>query len=214
MIQTFANDLDVKIGLLWQHNAADKLHALLSGKQAWFDRNHGKFWNDWYHDVFDLRTANEFGCQVWAQILGLRLVSSSEVGGTPFGFNGENFDNGTFTAISSNDVVLPVDLQRIVLRLRYYQLVSKHNAAEVNRVLNYIFKDYGPIYVRDNLNMSITYVFGFVPDPRLIKFIEDNDLLPRPSTVEVSYITVAKSAFGFGDTNKPFDQGSFVNLEL
>ncbi len=216
-IQAFDYSVDVLRGLLWQHNRALGLRALLESKQAFYDLNQTQFWEDWFRDVFDLRTANAFGCQVWARILGLRLsLPPSESDLPAFGFDEfhANFDNAPFAPAGPNSVRLTIEQQRIALRLRYFKLVTRCNAFEVNRFLRYVFADVGLVYLRDNLDMTITYVFNFVPDPRLFFVIKQFDLLPRPSAVGVSYITTAREAWGFGEFNKNFDNAPFGNPNL
>jgi hypothetical protein len=216
-IQAFNYSVDVLRGLLWQHNRALGLRSLLESKQAFYDLNQAQFWEDWFRDVFDLRTANDFGCQVWARILGLRLALPPSDGDEPafgFGVHNRNFDNAPFAPSGPDSVQLTIEQQRIALRLRYFQLITRCSVVDVNRFLRYVFADLGLVYLRDNLDMTITYVFNFVPDPRLLFVIRQYDLLPRPSAVGVNYVTTAREAFGFGEFNKNFDNAPFGNPNL
>lgn len=216
-IQAFDYSVDVLRGLLWQHNRALALRSLLEQKQGWFVKNQTEFWENWFRDVFNLLTANAFGCQVWARILGLRLsLPPSENDEPNFGFGefNKNFDNAPFGPSGPDSVQLTIEQQRIALRLRYFQLVTRCTVVDVNRFLRYVFADLGLVYVRDNLDMTITYVFTFVPDPRLLFVIEQYDLLPRPSAVGVNYITTARESFGFGEFNINFDNAPFGNPNL
>ncbi|WP_231668322.1 DUF2612 domain-containing protein [Ralstonia solanacearum] len=50
---------------------------------------HTAFWENWIRDVFDLRTANDFGLSVWSEILGVPLavtVDPTKPGTPVFGF--------------------------------------------------------------------------------------------------------------------------------
>jgi hypothetical protein len=217
-IQAFDFSVDVLRGLLWQHNRATKLRALLEAKQAWFDTNHTAFWTDWLHDVFDLRTANAFGCQVWARILGIRLAPPPNgTAGPAWGFGEfhENFDNAPFATSGPESVQLTVEQQRIVLRLRWYQLTIRPSVTEINRMLADVFSDLGLVYVLDPRDMSdITYVFTFVPDPRLVFVLTEFDILPRSSTIGVQLTTTAREAWGFGPDRQNFDNAPFGNPQL
>ena len=217
-IQAFDFSVDVLRGLLWQHNRALALRSLLESKAAWLEREHAAFWTDWIRDVFDLRTANAFGCQVWARILGVRLaLPPTEADEPAFGFNGfhRNFDRAPFATGGPDSVKLTVEQQRLVLRLRYFQLVTRCTPVDVNRFMKYLFADQGLVYMLDPLDMSaVTYVFSFVPDPRLFYVIREYDLMPRPSTVGVNYVTTARDAWGFGEFNKNFDNSPFGNPNL
>ena len=217
-IQAFDFSVEVLRGLLWQHNRALALRSLLESKAAWLEREHAVFWTDWIRDVFDLRTANAFGCQVWARILGVRLaLPPTEADEPAFGFNGfhRNFDRAPFATGGPDSVKLTVEQQRLVLRLRYFQLVTRCTPVDVNRFMKYLFADQGLVYMLDPLDMSaVTYVFSFVPDPRLFFVIREYDLMPRPSTVGVNYVTTARDAWGFGEFNKNFDNSPFGNPNL
>ena len=78
-IQAFDFSVDLMRALLWQYNDAARLEALLRQKQTWYDANQSAFWSDWLADVFDLRTANDFGLSVWAIILDIPLIVASAV---------------------------------------------------------------------------------------------------------------------------------------
>lgn len=219
-IQQFDFSVSILRALLWQHNRAERMRALLELKKQWYDTNVGQFWTDWTRDVFDLRTANGFGCQVWARILGIQLApalepTSPDAPTFSFGEDNENFERGNFGQTGAANVRLTVEQQRIVLRLRYFQLVTRCAVPEINRFMRYIFRDLGPVYVLDGNDMSqITYVFGFQPDARLAFILQAYDLLPRPSTVGVGYIVLTRPSFGFEDTNQNFERGTFNDNQL
>src|SRR6185437_5055288 len=113
-----------------------------------------------------LQTANEFGLAVWSIILNLPLFIGPppDPPGKPvwgFGDNYENFDNGNFSNASGGITSLTIDEKRLILRLRYFQLISRGAIPEINAFLNYFFKAYGQVYVLDGLDMSMVVVFLF-----------------------------------------------------
>jgi hypothetical protein len=69
--QSFDFSVNLLQALIWRYNKVERLLALLQSKQDWFDTNQEGFWSDWFNNVFNLDTANEFGCNVWAIILGI-----------------------------------------------------------------------------------------------------------------------------------------------
>jgi hypothetical protein len=224
-IQQFDLAAGVLRALLWQHNRASNLRGLLERKQAWYDANVSQFWENWFRDVFDLRTANAFGCQVWARILGVQLAPAlGTVADRPvFGFEKEgagsndnqNFERGNFGESGAAAVRLTVEQQRIILQLRYFQLVTRCAVPEINRFMRYIFRELGPVHVLDPGGMQpLIYVFGFTPDARLAFVLREYDLLPRPSTVGVGYIVTTRASFGFGATNENFERGTFLDNQL
>lgn len=88
-IESIDFSVDVLRALLWQRNDAINLQSLITQKQVWYDESQSGFWNDWLINVFDLQTASDFGCVVWAIILGIPV--SIIIGGLapdgPFGFS-------------------------------------------------------------------------------------------------------------------------------
>lgn len=145
-IQEFDFSVDLLRALLWQYNDAARLEALLRQKQDWYDANQTAFWEDWVRDVFDLRTANDFGLTVWATILDIPLVVASAVDPVDkpiwgFGQYRENFNNGNFASLSNSQ--LTTDQKRLVLRLRYFQLVTRGTVPEINEFFAYLFGNMG-----------------------------------------------------------------------
>lgn len=215
-ISEFDFSVDVLSALLWRHDAAPNLLAVLTGKQAWYDGHARDFWNDWVVNVFDLRTANDFGCTVWAKILGLPLALVTPPNAGPqWGFgpasNGrQNFNNGNF-GVSAAANTLTLEQKRILLRLQYYRLVSRCTVPEINRFMKNILGDQGAVYVLDGNDMSyVTYVFGFPPGSALTYILQNYDVLPRPSAVGVRYIVSTRPVFGFGPYNENFNNGTFA----
>lgn len=231
-VGSFDFSVNLLSSLLWQHNNAENLTALARAKQDWVSRNQTKFWENWVRDVFDLRTANEFGCRVWAAILGSQLFLSIGPGdrdSPTWGFGQEeadgsvsfdngnrNFDNGNYTNLESSIIGLTIAQQRTLLRLRYYQLVGRCTVPEINRILADVFGDEGTAYVLDTNDMTfIVYMFLFNPSSQLSFLLENFDLLPRPAAVGVRYNVVNRPVFGFGpegldvNTNLNFDRGNY-----
>lgn len=206
---------DLLRSLLWQYDRAAAIRSLAEAKQAFYEAKAAGFWNDWYTDVFDLRTANSFGLSVWALILDLPLAFDIPASGSvPFGFDphGSNFDNSNFGSDAPTANPLTVEQRRLALRLRYFQLTTNATVASINEFLAALFGDQGRAYVVDGQDMTAAYVFEFIPDPMLFMVITSLDLLPRPAGVKVTVLTSADGdGFGFTDYGQPFDQGSFAS---
>lgn len=213
-IEGFDSSLNLMEVLLWPFNDALRLQKILELKQAWYDANQTNFWLDWQRDVFDLRTANDFGLSVWAIILDLPLsfeAPPSDVDKVAFGFGTQrkNFNNGNFKRRTGGSVNLTTEQKRIALRLRYFQLITSGNAVDVNAFLLSIFgPEFGLVYVRDNLDMTITYVFTFVIPSQLRLVIDEFDLLPRPDGVGFDYTVDLRLPFGFEERGN-FDTSNF-----
>lgn len=125
----------------------------------------------------------------------------------PTGFR-KNFNRGNF-APSSSGIKLTTAQKRLVLQLRYFQLVTRGAIPEINRFLNYVFADLGKVYVLDGLDMTINYVFTFLPPSQLRFVLESFDVLPRPAAVGVNYVVTVRETFGFGPFHTNFNRGNF-----
>lgn len=191
-IQDFDAAVELTRALLWQHDNAQALRTLIEKKQDWYNTNQRDFWEHWYRDVFDVDTANDFGLAVWGRILdvSLGLQVDATVGIPHFGFGvyHQNFNNGPFARATSGEQALSTDQKRLIIRLRYYQLISRGTVTDINEAMARIFGDLGQVYVRDPLDMSkITYVFKFTPSSRVRLILDRMNLLVRPSGIGQDY---------------------------
>jgi len=213
-IQEFDFSVDLLQNLLWQYNQAQSLETLVTEKQAWYIANHTTFWSDWERDVFDLQTANDFGLSVWAIILNVPLVVTPDPDPNkdPFGFATDdmNFGNGNF-AQNGGSFHLTTEQKRLVLRLRYFQLVTRGAVPEVNEFLARVFGP-GVAYVTDSLTMHARYVFTVPPSSALELVLTAYDLLPRPAGVGADYVIIGDAdGWGFGRYHENFNNGNFYH---
>lgn len=187
-VQGFDFSVDLLRALLWQYNEAANLQGLLERKSQWYGMNQTEFWNDWHTDVFNLATANDFGLNVWSVILGQSIYtnfnpSPSSKKSWGFGAAHVNFTRGNFNTQSGGTFQLPAEAARLLLQLRYFQLVSSGTVPETNRMLKYLFGTQGAAYLVDNHDMTQTYVFEFTPTSIQQYLFNNFDVLPRPAGV-------------------------------
>lgn len=212
-IQKFDFTVNAMQALLWQYNEALRLQAIVQENQDFYNLNQTAFWENWYRDVFDLRTANEFGCTVWGIILGMPLTIEIPVDGVDngswgFGEYRKNFENGNFAFSNNSFYSLPLEQKRLVLRMRYFQLTSRGTVPEINFFLREIF---GPgVYVLDGLDMTGEVIFQTEPSASTKFILKYYDVLPRPAGVGVTWSVLTDKAFGFGDFRVNFDNGNFA----
>ena len=189
----FDYSVDILQNLIWEYDKA--LAALMTQKQNWYDENHEQFWIDWFNNVFNLNTADQFGLTVWSIILDQPIVINQvpdALTRPTFGFkyyvdsdNFQNFGNGNFSAASGASLYLTNAQKVIILKLRYYSLISNFTIDFLNAMCADVFKDYGQVYVIDNLNMTFTYHFNFTIPSDLNLLFTELDILPRPIGVKV-----------------------------
>lgn len=216
--------IDLMQVLQWMRNHAVNLQQTVENEQAWYDENHTQFWQDWVRDVFDLRTANAFGLAVWCIILDVPyfLQSVPPLEQPVWGFNetppinnNVNFDNGNFAAPNYPKYVLTVEEQRIVLRLRYFDLITRGAIPEINAFLDLIFNDpdgilQGGAWAIDNFDMTMMYTFNCAISVNLYRVLTEYDIMPRPAAVGVRFIVTNDHVFGF-NTDPPSNR--FVNFD-
>ncbi len=211
--------INLLTALLWQDNDAVNTQALLQAKQDWYQRNHCDFWNDWVVNIFDLNTANEFGLRVWSEILDLPLfgrLTPSPSNYPAFGFEtstgegtNENFDNSNFATDQDQDFLLTTEQRRILLKLRFFQTVTRGAIPEINRFLSSLFGK-GEVYALDGGDMTMTYINVDRIQPELRRAIVDLDLLPRPASVKINYVDSSVRTWGFNPSSANFDNGNFI----
>ena len=206
-IQEFDYSVNLLKALIWQYNEATNLQSLLQQKQDWYDTNQTQFWTDWYNNVFNLETANEFGCAVWAIILGIPISAivppTSPQPTWGFGGFNQNFTHGNFSNTGSSVVSLTLEQQR------YYQLTSNGTVPLINAMLKSLFGSQGVAYVLDGLDMTCEYVFTFQPSSEVLFVLEQFDLLPRPAGVGIRLTILGSPIFGFGQYNENFNNGNY-----
>ena len=121
-IQSFEFHSDLLRAILWQYEDAKNLKALAQHKANYFERSTILFWHDWYRDVFNIDTANEFGLNIWSRILDVPLgidVPPSDKTKIGFGFGKKktNF-KANFRRNADYTLSLTVDQKRLIVRMR------------------------------------------------------------------------------------------------
>lgn len=213
-IQEFDFSVQLIRALLWEYNDATNLQSLIASKVTWYDENQSEFWDDWITNVFDLRTANQFGLIVWGILLNLPLyVNNPPTPSKPtIGFvdpSFTNFDNGNFSDTHGGTNILPIATQRLALQLRYAQLTGSATVPEINRLLKRIFGTEGLAYVYDYGTMNQKYIFDFTLTADLIYLFTNFDILPRAAGVNSDFYDATKIYFGFGAIHVNFTNGNF-----
>ena len=215
-IQDFDFNADILRALLWQYNDAENLQALLQNKQDWNNEQNQDFWNNWYRDVFNLDTANDFGLAVWSIILNVSFAipRDQRTDDAFWGFSStrRNFGRGNFNYNADDEIILTTEQKRTVLKLRFLRLVTKGTIPEINTSLTTLFGF--NVYAVDNYDMTSTIVLMAEPT-REITFILDNyDILPRPAGVKFNRRVLTGREFGFGSNRNNFRNNAYFGRNL
>lgn len=211
-IQPFDFSVDLLRAILWQYNDAARLQSLLQQKNAWYADNQADFWSNWVTDVFDLKTANDFGLSVWALILNLPLSVIAPGTGVRvvfgFGINNSNFGNSNFGRDGDSVITLTTEQRRLLLRLRWFQLISDGTIPHINFALRDVFGA-GFGYVLDHYDMTASYVFSDALSSSVQFVLEQFDILPRPAGVKIDILINPQDVFGFAPYYLNFNNGTF-----
>lgn len=232
-IQQFDYNVNLLKAILWQYNESPNLLSLVTQKQEWYTINQTEFWGDWFTNVFDLQTANQFGLAVWSIILDVPLYVpyEPEPSDKPiWGFNDNsayptlentytNFFGGNFSS-RGDAIILTLEQQRFLLRLRYYQLITRGEVWDINKFLHYLVSTSnigftGQMYALDGLNMTMKYVFTTNDFPTtLLSVLLELDILPRPATVGIADIIInSGNTWGFNSNAEfPTLENSYQNF--
>lgn len=190
-IQDFDYSVNLLRALIWRFDGAPALRSIAEQKQLWYEQNQSKFWQDWYDNVFNPQTMNEFGCSVWGRILDIQMD-------LPFG-----------------STQLATAQKRLVIQLRYFQLVTRGTVPEINEFMSLLFADQGKAFVWDNQDMTMTYVFESAPDEGLLYIVNQYDLLPRDHGVKTNIHLIVQPCWGFGSYYLNYDNGPYgVDLNV
>lgn len=181
--------VDLTKHIFWQYNNAAALINLIDAKQNWFNINQTEFWNNWVNNVLNIKTANDYGLSIWGALLQV-----------PRTYN-----------INGDEITLTTNQYRTVLLARLKLLNTRATVPEINKLLKFLFGQYGKAYVIDNYDMTITYHFNFNLSDLQIAVLQNVSLLPRPAGVQAVIIASDNFVFGFnGSGAQPFDNAPFA----
>jgi hypothetical protein len=123
---------------------------------------------NFYKYIWNVRTAVGYGLNVWGKIV-----------------------NVSRTIPSSPPITLKdPDYQTLIL-VKAAANIGNATIPTLNKLLRAIFDGSGLVYVQDNLDMTITYVFLFEPSPTQQAIVKYSGALPRPAGVLANYAWAA-----------------------
>lgn len=185
--QTF---FDVNLTVLSQYaNSPVMLHMIRSFSD-WLDL--GNRFREFYSLVWNIDTAVGHGLDVWGRILGVSRVIQIPAGDY-LGFEQQaealTFGYGIwFRGVSLTDsAALTDEAYRLLLMAKAALNITDASAPSINRILLALF---GDGYVRDNLDMTMTYVFSEPLSPVQTSIVFNSGVLPRPCGVSATVETV------------------------
>lgn len=148
---------------------------------------------EFQQSLFDIKTANTTGLDMWGRLLGFpRYV-----------------DNGELGVLALDD-----DQYRIVLQIVYMNLTIQPTIPNINYTLQNIFSGLDTeAYVVDEMDMSlITYVFRTRVPAWLLNIFDKYEILPRPMGVGYLVREDVVLYFGFDGQDRGGDDNKVSNF--
>lgn len=174
---------DPWVTVLSQYANSPIITGLIDYFAQWLDPK-SRF-DQFFSAIWDIDTAQGYGLDVWGRILGVNRVLQVPIGeylgfesdaqAKPFGF-------GIFYSGSrlTNNVALTDDAYRTLLLAKAALNITDASSPAINTILLNLF---GQGYVRDNLDMTITYVFSETLTPVETAIVFQSGVLPKPCGV-------------------------------
>jgi hypothetical protein len=180
---------DVNETVLSQYANSPVMLAVIASFSAWLDL--GNPFNRFYNLIWNIDTAVGHGLDVWGRILGVGRVlqvPSGEYIGFEQQPEAQTFGHGIlFRGINlTNSASLTDDAYRILLMAKAALNITDASIPAINQILLTLF---GDGYVRDNLDMTMTYVFSAPLDPVQTSIVFNSGVLPRPCGVSATVET-------------------------
>ena len=184
------NSIPLINNVLWQYDNAPNLKSLIESKQSWYNANTDEFYRGIIDNFLNIITADDWGLALWGLVLQVPRT---------YNINGSN-------------VTLERERYRLILRAKLLLTRMHGTVPEMLAYLNFLFESKGKIAVVDNLDMTITYRFGFNLSDLQLEILKVANLLPTPAGVRSIILTLDNKVFGFyGSGCLPFDQGRFAS---
>ena len=214
------SDIDALEPVISQYAASPRILALLVKQAALLDP--GKDLMLWYDGIFNPRTAEGVGLDIWGRIVGIGRklwVENTEF----FGFHGQNlqnFDQAPFwiQSLSSGQVDLTDEAFRFLIFYKAMANIGESTMQAVNDFLNDLFKEEhgsGSCYVLEVAPMELRAVFTFYLTSFEVSLLKQYGLLDRPAGVLFNWYQYDPSElFSFaGQELQNFDNGVFTPFE-
>lgn len=210
------SSIDVLDSIQSQYAASPHMLALLVSKAALADP--GKDVMIWYDKIFNPRTAEGIGLDIWGRIVGANRTL--EVGETRwFGFMQgrlQPFNQGVFW--SGEQVYTTSDLSDEDFRTLIFWKAAANIASAEAPALNQLLQNLFPgevSYIIEVGVMHIRVISRFQLTAIQEAIFRRYGLLAKGAGVGVEWLGVPAHTLGFAGTElEPFDQGTFFNGQI
>lgn len=174
--------------IISQYANSDILTRLIANMNDYLDQTQNFL--QLYDLIWNIDTAQGYGLDVWGRIVGvsrtLHVVLDQEYFGfTEAGIGANPFNQQPFytgQTLTSNFQLSDTAFRTLIFA-KALSNVCDGSIPAINQILLNLFPIRGNCYVRDNLDMTMTYVFEFVLTPVELAIVEQSGVLPKPTGV-------------------------------
>lgn len=181
-----APNFDARATVISQYANSPRMLALIDGLTAAFDRN-AQF-EEFITRAWDINTATGFGLDIIGRKVGVAralYVANEEYLGFSDQTGAQPFGHGVFYSayrLTPNFNLPDASYRRLIL-VRAALNITDCAIPTINKALMTLFPGYGNCYVRDNLDMTMTYVFGAKLSKVDYAIVTQSGALPKPAGV-------------------------------
>lgn len=176
--------------ILSQYDASPVLLSLIDGITSALDTQNRI--DQFYENVWDIASAGTFGLDVWGRIVGVSRELTLPGEGDYLGFaeaeSWETYGTGVFWngGAMTNKYLMPNDVFRRVIMAKAALNITDGSCKSTNAILMALFPGYGNVWVRDNLDMTITFVVSSALSSVDYAIITQSGVIPKPAGVSFS----------------------------
>ena len=203
--------------LIWQYNEATKLQELVKREQSNYDNFGGGYISKWFDDVYNFNTANEFGLNIWAVILGITFTTEEvKPRARVYGYESyrKNYYEANYSPMEVEDAKLTLEQKRLIIKLTYLKRFVRPTEDNIKVFLRAIFENDKRVNIKDKFDMTGGLVMFTKTLPiGTLDMIRRFDLIPRPAGVEYAG-TVKRKAYGYGRFRKNFNKANYGKNEI
>lgn len=178
-----ARFFDVRQTLISQYANSPVIIELVDRLGAAFDRQVDV--DAFYRFVWNIDTARGFGLDIWGRIVGVRralYIADGDYLGFAEAADAQNFDAGIFyggARLTANYALTDEAYRRVILAKAALN-ITDGSVASINAILRALFPAGGNPHVRDNGDMTMTFVFGEALSRVDYAIITQSGVAPRP----------------------------------
>jgi hypothetical protein len=187
--------LDPLVTIQSEYANSPTIVSLIESFNDWLDPNANI--DEFYDLVWNLDTAQGYGLDVWARIVGvgrvLNVATGEFFGFTgPSGASGDPYDQSPFYSgqATTSNFALSDDGFRVLILAKALANITDGSIPSINKILMTLFPGRGNAYVVDNADMTMIYHFEFILTPVEAAIVSQSGALPKPAGVAATIVQV------------------------